>query len=114
MIGQTLGMDGNGLALAVIGLFLFGCAYALFVYWLGERKVGYVSLFVVLGAGVTLGAEAMLDSRAALLSLVLFAASGTPMIAGEIIQHIGARERAIREHQARAGDAIREMSGDGD
>jgi hypothetical protein len=102
MISPTLGVDQPTLIAAIALLFIFGCGYAYLVYGLGERKFGYVALFVVAGVLVTLGVEAVLDLRAAVLSLVLFAASGAPMVAGEIIQHMRARDRTIQNYQEQA------------
>lgn len=112
MIDPAFGVDVQLLVIALIVLFLFGCGYAYLVYGLGDRKAGYVALFVVVGAGVTLSVEAAINPRAAILSLMLFAASGAPMVAGEIIQHIRARDRAIQSERERARDTIREMGRD--
>ncbi len=115
MIGSTFAIDMRSLIPLLAVLFLFGCGYAWAVYWLGERKAGYVSLFVALGVLVTLGLEAFVDSRAALLSLMCFVASGTPMIIGDVAQHMSARDRSIKEKQQQADDKIdkiREMSRD--
>jgi hypothetical protein len=82
-------------------LFLFGIGYNWAVGEFERRKYleGYVSLAVVAGVLVTLGGVAVIDLRAALLSLGAFAASGSPMIAGSVWRYIKAR----REEQQHVG-----------
>lgn len=85
--------------LAVFGaLVAFGIGYNAFVAW-AERKgytEGYLSLMVALGVAVTLTGAAILDWRAAMLVLVCFAASGTPMIIGSIWRYLRLRASARR------------------
>ena len=102
MFSGTIAVDWPVFIAVLAGLLLFGCGYAWFVYGLGERKSGYIALFVAVGVLVTLGGLAIISWQAAILALVYFAASGSPMIAGEIILAMRSRDRAIREHRERA------------
>jgi len=68
----------------------------MFVDYLDDRKDGYVALLVVAGVLVTLGGVALIDWRAAVLALVALAASGTPMVIGDILRTVRRRESAIR------------------
>jgi Kef-type K+ transport system membrane component KefB len=77
-------------------LFFFGLAYNAFVAWLGPLKEGYTALLVVVGVLVTLLGVALIDWRAAVLVGGAFAASGTPMIIGDISRTIKAREKRER------------------
>lgn len=91
-MGQTAGQLG-----VVYGaLFLFGFLYNLIVAYLERRGYdeGYVSLLVVAGVAVTLGGVALLDWRAAALTLGAFACSGFWMVVGSWWRHVRARRRA--------------------
>ena len=106
----TSGVDGVTIAALVFGLIMFGAAYNSFVNWLGERGEGYTALLVAGGVLVTLAVVALVDWRAAALTLVAFAASGAPMIIGDIARNVVRRERAIRMQRliaaAQAGKVI--------
>lgn len=86
-----------GIVLAVIfALVLFGIMYNALVAWL-ERKgyaEGFLSLIVAAGVLMTLIGISILSMDAALLALMGFVATGTPMIVGSIIRYITAREAA--------------------
>lgn len=75
-------------------MLLFGVGYNTLVAWLERKRYveGYLSLVVALGVAVTLAGVAVISWQAALLTLVMFIASGTPMIAGSILRYIQARE----------------------
>lgn len=80
-----------GLILAA--LFIFGLLYNEIISYF-ERKgylEGYTALAVALGVLVTLGGVALVDYMAALIVLLAFIASGTPMLAGSIWRHMQAR-----------------------
>lgn len=87
----------------LLGLALFGTLYNQLVSHLEKKgySEGFVSLLVAAGSGVTLLGMAVLDWQAALLALVCFMASGSPMILGSILRYVQAREqskqRLIRE-----------------
>lgn len=86
-----------GEVLAVfLALVLFGIAYNAIVAWLEQRGYteGYLSLIVAFGVAATLGGVAILSIQAALLTLVAFVGSGTPMIIGSIVRYIKARDQA--------------------
>ncbi len=89
--------SNSGAILGVFGLLLaFGTLYNALVAW-AEREgytEGYLSLVVAVGVAVTLGGLAILSIDAALLALVCFAGSGTPMIAGSIWRYLKKRAEA--------------------
>lgn len=100
-----------GVVMGVISsLVLFGVVYDHQVErW--ERNgwaEGYLSLIVALGVGVTLAGLAVACWPAAVLGLVFFAASGTPMIVGSIKRHVKAREEAMKAMQREAFSADEE------
>ena len=84
----TLVVNWQTIGSLLFGLLMFGLAYNALVHALGDRKEGYTGLLVVAGVLVTLGAVAMISWQAALLSLGAFAASGTPMLVGDVVRHI--------------------------
>lgn len=83
---------------SLISLLIFGILYNwLVARW--ERKgytEGYLSLIVALGVGITLAGLAWVSWQAALMGLIGFVFSGTPMILGSISRHIHARECAMK------------------
>jgi hypothetical protein len=92
------------LILAVgFALFCFGWAYNGLMHRLGESKSGYTAFFVVGGVGVTLIGLALIDWRAAGLALLMFTASGLPMVIGAMGRAIGDRERAMQAMRAEIG-----------
>jgi hypothetical protein len=97
----------SGAILAVfLGLLLFGIGYNAFVAW-AERKgytEGYLSLVVAFGVAVTLAGVAVLNIEAALIALLCFVASGTPMIAGSIWRYLQKREAEKHAMIAEAKD----------
>jgi biotin transporter BioY len=80
----------------LIALFCFGWAYNSVINSLGKRTEGYLSLLVAGGVLITLGGVALLDWQAAALCLAAFAASGVPMIVGDIWRTTQAREKRER------------------
>lgn len=81
----------------LIGLLLFGITFAVIVYRLDGRHHGYTALLVVIGVGVTVVASGFVIGWQPVIFLFLaFAASGAPMIAGDIYRAIKHREQAER------------------
>ncbi|NPV77931.1 MAG: hypothetical protein HPY59_16340 [Anaerolineae bacterium] len=95
-------LDYGMITAVLLGLVLFGIGYNALVAWAERRGYteGYLSLIVAMGVFVTLCGVAILSIHAALLTLLAFIASGTPMIIGSILRYIHRREamkRAIVE-----------------
>jgi len=88
--------NASGVIRVLAGLFVFGLLYNWAVGWLENRGYdeGYTSFLVVVGVLVTLGGVAVLDWRAALLTVAAFVFSGVPMIVGSWWRHVQARRRA--------------------
>jgi hypothetical protein len=53
-------------------------------------------LFVVGGVLITLGGLALADWRAGLLALTMFAASGLPMVIGDVYRAMRKRDRVLK------------------
>lgn len=96
MIGQTFGHLS-----VLLGLFLFGLVYNAFVAWIERHKAGeaITSLLVAFGALITIGGihllELVWDLPAAVLALLAFAASGTPMIIGSLWRFVTLYRQAL-------------------
>jgi len=101
---QTSAIDWRLIGAVLAGLVLFGTSYNAWMTQLADRKEGYVALLVAGGVAMTLAGVAFLDLRAALLALVCFAASGTPMIIGDILRYVDRRETAKREMRREMDD----------
>jgi len=86
----------SGAISVTIALALFGVLYNQFVGWAIRKGYaeGYMSLIVAFGVFVTLIGVAMINIEAAILTLIAFAASGTPMIVGSIVRYVRTREEA--------------------
>ena len=85
-------MDWMFLAFVCCLLIMFGIIYNWLMDHLGERKEGYVSLMVVGGVLVTgIGFAVVAGIEDAIILAILFVASGTPMIIGEIARIIRLR-----------------------
>jgi hypothetical protein len=95
---SEIGLDSGFIPVA-IGLLVFGTIYNLVVAWMERNGYdeGYTAIMVVVGVLVTLGGLAMVDWRAAALTVVAFACSGTPMVLGSWWRHAQARKRAQDE-----------------
>jgi hypothetical protein len=93
-----IGHNFGSILAVFFGLVLFGVGYNAFVEWAERRGYteGFVSLLVACGVFVTLGGIAIISWQAALLALIGFIASGTPMIVGSIWRYLRAREEAKR------------------
>lgn len=99
-------LDYGVITAVLLGLLLFGIGYNALVAWLERRGYaeGFLSLIVAFGVVVTLAAVAILSIHAALLTLLAFAASGTPMILGSIVRYLKARDEAKRAMIAEVKD----------
>lgn len=88
----------------IVALGATGVVFNRAVVWLEVKGYmeGYTSLAVALGVLVTLAGVALLDWKAALLALVAFVASGTPMIVGSIARYV--KKREMGQEQIRHGD----------
>ena len=84
------------LVVAAIGLIVFGIIYNMIIAWTERHGYdeGYTSFEVVIGVAWTLAFVAVVDWRAALISLAAFALSGTPMVLGSWWRHVQARKHA--------------------
>jgi len=92
--------------LVLLTLFLFGVGYNYVTGQLEQKQLteGLLSLMVSLGVGVTLVGVAVIDWRAAALTLLAFMFSGTPMIVGRLWRHQQARNalhKAIKNGDTR-------------
>ncbi len=110
VIGSHCGLisDLNGRTLYTIGIGLLalGIGYNMLVAWIERHGYdeGYTAILVVVGTLFTLGGVALVDVRAAFISLGAFACSGTPMILGSWWRYARARrnaQRAMLEEVAR-------------
>lgn len=95
MNGCNQAIDWRLIGAILAGLFFFGLAYNALVQVLGDRKDGYTAFLVVAGVLVTLCGLALVSWEYALLALSLFAASGAPMILGDIYRSIQRRDKAL-------------------
>ena len=94
MICDSFAIDWRVLIAVLFALLMFGAAFNTWVGHLGDKKEGYTALLVAIGVGMTLIGVAIVSWQSALLVLLAFAASGTPMIAGDIYRAVRAREEA--------------------
>jgi hypothetical protein len=113
-MGATLETNWQMIVTVLFALLMFGLAYNGLVSWLGERKDGYTALLVVGGVLVTLAGVALIDWQAAVITLAAFAASGIPMILGDIARTISKRERALRMMRLIASVQSEEIDRDGE
>ena len=84
----------------LLGLAVFGVAYNRWVESLEKNghDRGYMGFIVALGCGVTLaGAAFIVGLEPALWTLICFAASGIPMIAGSVDRYCQARKQQRQE-----------------
>lgn len=94
--------DFGLLLAAIVILLLLGIGYNLLIAEWERKKYleGFTSLAVVVGVLITLLVEAGLNWQAAVLTLICFAASGLPMVAGSIWRYIKARKAFQEEYVA--------------
>lgn len=87
----------SGLAVAFICLLIFGFFYNLLVERFQKRTQRYTAEFVVGGVLVTVLASALfIGINDALIVLLLFAASGLPMVVGSWVRFARDEEEAKR------------------
>ena len=83
------------------------CLYAVFLSW-AERRSGFVSAYtwltVVIGVAYTLAGLAVLDLRAAVVAVLVFAMAGVPMVARSILQDLAERAELRDYLEDRGGD----------
>lgn len=96
MIGCSQAVDWRLIGAILAGLFMFGVAYNALVHHLGNKKEGYSAILVVGGVLITLGGLALISWQCALLAVAMFAASGLPMVIGDIYRSIRRREQALQ------------------
>lgn len=111
MMGTSSAVDWRLFAAVLFGLLMFGVGYSILVQRMGRYKEGFVSLLVVVGVGVTLIGVALISWQAALITVLCFAASGLPMVIGDVWEYIRRREQdriAAQEQIERLGRAIQE------
>jgi len=91
-------LDYGVITAVLLGLLLFGIGYNSLVAWLERRGYaeGFLSLIVAFGVAMTLAGVSILSIPAALLTLLAFIATGTPMIIGSIVRYIHRREATKR------------------
>ncbi|GAP10587.1 hypothetical protein BECAL_01760 [Bellilinea caldifistulae] len=91
-------LDYGVITAVLLGLLLFGIGYNSLVAWLERRGYteGFLSLIVAFGVAMTLAGVAILSIHAALLTLLAFVATGTPMIVGSIVRYLRRRDEAKR------------------
>ena len=111
-MGGSFVIDGKLLTVVLAFLFMFGWAFQYFVSSLGNRKEGYLALFVAAGVLITLGGAALINWQAAALLLACFFASGTPMLMGEVYQAIWKRDMWLRLQIRKAEEDSKEILDD--
>lgn len=94
------------------GLFLFGLAYNAAVAWMESRGYdqGFTAILVIFGVATTLIGVAVLDERAAMLSLYAFVASGTPMVIGSWWRYVRRRQAALQTLRGERRDETEAMA----
>lgn len=94
----------QSIGLIMAALVVLGYIYNQIVAKLEQQGYteGFLSLLVAAGVGFTLAGVAVIDYKAALLTLAAFAASGTPMIAGSIWRYW--KKRKQEQERVRLGN----------
>lgn len=88
-------------------LFLFGVLFNRLVQQLGRKygDHGYTAWLVVIGVGFTIiGVLPQIGLRNGLQLLLAFVASGSPMIAGDVLRHLRDESDIARLMEEIAGD----------
>lgn len=112
VMGATLAFDWRLLGATLAGLFFFGVAFNMLVHSLDGRHEGYTALLVVAGVLVTLGGVALICWQAAAICLAAFAASGTPMVLGDIWRAVQRRERVLEAMRGASTGSARQDGGE--
>ncbi len=93
----------------IIALTLFGILYD---HWVTQLETaghdrGYMGFIVAIGVGVTLaGAAFIVGIEATAWTLLCFAASGAPMIAGSVYRHCRTRAKIKRKFEDEVREAL--------
>jgi predicted tellurium resistance membrane protein TerC len=99
-----------------VGLVIFGIGYNAVVAWVNRHPSGhegYTALLVVIGVAITVLATTPLIGIESLLVLIIaFCCSGAPMIAGDVIRYIKARDRYAQTLNEDARQLLEERDGD--
>lgn len=97
MIWDTTGIQPGIIGAVLSAAFIYGLAYNAFVAWLNRtgRGEGYTSILVVAGTLVTLAfASILIGLLHTLLVLLVFVATGLPMVLGDLYRYTEARRKA--------------------
>lgn len=103
-MGIYLVVDWRLIGVLAVALVLFGLWFNDRITHLGEKQEGYTALLVAFGVTVTLVAVAVISWQSALLTLIAFVLSGSPMIGGDIKRAIDKRQQSIKRMQDEAND----------
>lgn len=99
-IGAQSGANPGTISLVVIAGLLFGTIYAIIIHQLKQagRLDGYTALAVVVGVLISVALSAFLIGIInALLVILIFITTGTPMIIGDIYNYTEQRKRKDNE-----------------
>jgi hypothetical protein len=97
-------VSGTTVAAVYAVALAFGLAFNWFTGWCRRRGyiTGYTALFVVAGVSVTVGLMAFVSVTFTILMVGAFICSGTPMIIGDMWDHMREREREVERLRAEA------------
>jgi hypothetical protein len=97
----------------LLALFLFGWGFNALVAWVNKKRAWPVSFSVAIGVAVTLLVptaaflhQSLTMWQAGLVYLASFAASGSPMIFGNVRRQTSHKTRRLGNHAARVRDDI--------
>ena len=110
---QEIALNWAGIGQAAAMAFAFGIVYALFVRWMAWQKIENMTAFVVaLGVLVTVLISAVAVGWASLAVLLVFVASGAPMIVEYVLRvhnEDKARRAAIAADTAEARRVAKDL-----
>lgn len=104
-----MAINGERLVVALAVLLLFGVLYDLLVTWINRQSTdhGYTAFLVVGGTLVTLAGLAWVAGlQVALVTLVLFAAAGLPMVVGSVRRSLRQRAQTMKALDDQVREAI--------
>jgi len=97
----------------LLALFLFGLGFNALVAWVNSKRAWPVSFSVAIGVAVTLAVptvaflhQSLTMWQAGLVYLAGFAASGSPMIFGNVRRQTSHKTRKLGNHAARVRDYV--------
>ena len=101
-IGGESGANPVWIGLICCALLVFGYGYNQLVAWMEKQKYmeGFTSIIVAFGVAAVLFGLLLIDAVAAVVTLLLFACAGGPMIAGSIWRYV--RRRKAEQDALRA------------